>query len=81
MTNPADYPLDLDYFTWRKPVTVDGEPRLLIPCSDPMLYEYPADAIFTDCDDAMEYRDDVWEDEDTSEWVLVRYVGSIVPGT
>ena len=71
--------IDLDYYTWREPVTIDGRQRLLIPLSDPMRYEHPADGIFTTVDEALGYLTDWWDHEDTDQWVLIHYTGRVVP--
>jgi hypothetical protein len=73
--------IDLDHYAWRERVTIDGEPRLLIPCADPERYEEPADGIFSTVDEAVVYLELFgFESEyDPETWVLVHYVGTVVP--
>lgn len=71
-------PLDLDFYCWRERVTSAGVERLLVPCSDPMRYEFPIDFVFDSPQaalDAVESFEDVF---DADSWVLVHYTGTII---
>lgn len=75
-------PIDLDYFQWRERRNIDGVDRLLIPCSDPNLYERPADGTFATVAEAIDYLEACFEHEyDPGTWVLVHYRGIEVAPT
>jgi hypothetical protein len=62
------------WYVWRELTTVSDEdtPRLLIPCSDPHLHEYPFDMLFETPEQAVQARaDHGFSDED---WLLCRQV-------
>jgi hypothetical protein len=70
--------IDLNHYTWR--TEWEDGPSLVVPCSNPNDYEYPADGIFSTVDEAIRYRDEWIEDgHDCTEWVLVKFVGNVVP--
>jgi hypothetical protein len=69
--------LDLDYFAWRERAVIDGEERLLVPWSDPRLYEFAFDFIYLSKEEALEGKDSYDEAID-EDWVLVHYNGTIV---
>lgn len=52
------------WFCWRVYETPEGEdkPRLLIPHSDPNLYEYPLDGLFGTPEEAIEYLKQMGEE-------------------
>ncbi len=77
---PKELPADLDHYAWRVPAVIDGEQRLLIPHSNPRVFEDPADGISATVAEAIEYLEgfgfaDAAVDE---RWVLVHYRGEIV---
>jgi len=59
------------WFCWREYLLVEGEdePRLLVPWSDPHMYEDSADGIFETPELAREWKREVAEDED---WCLCK---------
>lgn len=69
--------IDLDYYAWRERSTIDGTDRLLIPWSNPALYEYDFGFVFATAQEAIDFKaeDEAAADED---WVLVHYTGEIV---
>lgn len=73
---------DLNYYQWREKVKVDGQTRLLCPCSDPTVYEAPFDFVFDTKQQAIDFIYS-WgyaeESYDPETWVLVHYVGIGIP--
>ncbi len=66
-----------EWYSWREFAIVEGEsePRLLVPWSDPMQYEYAADGIFKSVEEAIAWRDEqIRELEDSSllNWILCK---------
>jgi hypothetical protein len=73
----GDQPIDLNFYAWREWTTdASGDQRLLVPWSDPQLYEYPADGISATVEEALEYREQIGAQDEG--WVLVHYVGTQV---
>jgi hypothetical protein len=69
--------IDLDFYAWRKPVTIDGQERLIVPMSDPVEYEWDFGLIFGTPDEAQDTLE-AYEYEDIAReegWVLVHYSG------
>lgn len=76
MNNVPDYetPKKEEWFAWREKKTVTGpnseaEKRLLIPWSDPYLYENAADGLFEDAESAEKWKEEFAPHED---WWLCR---------
>lgn len=59
------------WYCWREFSTAEGEhfPRLLVPWSDPDVYEHPADGLFETEEDAQNWKLDLAPYE---EWILCR---------
>ena len=55
------------HFVWREQTEVDGVLRLLVPWSDPMVYEHPFDYLFDSEEEARERKEEIAPEED---WVL-----------
>jgi hypothetical protein len=72
MSNRKSLPSPESYLTWRVPVVMDGEPRLLVPHSDPYEYEFPFDLLFDDEEHALRVLRDYGYEEEADEqgWVL-----------
>lgn len=79
--------LDLDHYCWReRAFDEDGDERLLVPHSDPDLYEFPIDFIFPTVDAALAWKaeaiDEEWVDHlEANAWVLVHMMGTIIPNS
>lgn len=71
--------IDLDYFCWREPTKdASGNDRLLIPWADSMQHEFPFDFVYATAQEAIDSKDD-YDDAADEEWVLVHYVGTVLP--
>ena len=68
---------DESWYVWREHKTVEGEetPRLLVPWSDPSVYEYPMDWQFKTIAEAEAAKSEFAPDED---WCLVLETSKIV---
>lgn len=74
--------IDLDYYCFRERTQDENGERLLIPRSNPGLYEEPIDYVFPSSVEAVawlsEALDEEWVDEDeVADWVLVHYTGTV----
>jgi hypothetical protein len=68
--NPKLPPVE-EYFCWRELVADEesGETRLLIPWSDPHLYEHPFDYLFATEEQALEAKNEAASEEN---WILCK---------
>jgi len=62
------------YLTWRVPVEMDGEVRLLVPHADPDVHEFPFDLLFDTEEKARQVLEDYGHAAEAAEdgWVLCR---------
>lgn len=70
------------YYAWREKVHEDGEEHLVVPRSDPRLYEYPIDFVFPTPTEAVDWVNAWVGDEDditeVASWLLVKIDETVV---
>lgn len=75
--------IDLDFYCFREQIDDGDGPRLLVPHSNPRLYEYPIDYVFASSGEALVWLGEAIDDEqidadEANSWVLVHYTGTTI---